>query len=236
MWATDRVVFTDTGDTSAITVRPATRPSRVQAVILGHPLGRGYAVMIGIPELVTNQLVRDRRPAIAIVRALERAGATTVPIVFDEYDHGFGTHSDPVRTIVDALTGTPLGRVTLQVTAAALVLLLVMAIRPIAPRAAPSITRRSPLEHVGALAHAYRQADARSLGIGRLIAGLRRRHPLGIARSVPNATYLAALRARVPAVESDVDRIAASLAPDSSTAIADVGDAIANIERKFKSD
>ena len=220
----------------SLTVHGVRAAANLRAVILGRKVGQGYAVLIATPELVTNQLLSDRRPAVAIVRALERANPMHGRVVFDEYDHGAGPHADPMGAVVDALTDTTLGRMTLQAAAAALILMLVVAVRPLAPLPTPSITRRSPLEHVGALAHAYRQVDARTLGAERLVHGLRRRHSLGIARAVPDSVYLGALRTRIPAAADDVDRIAQALTPDSSLGIATIGDAVANIERKFKGD
>jgi hypothetical protein len=145
-----------------------------------------------------------------------------------------------VAAVQEALTGTPAGRVTLGLVAAALVLLLASGVRPLAPVSVPPVSRRSPLEHVGALAHAYAQVDARSLGASRLVRGLRRRHSLGLPRTLPDDTYLSALRARIPTAAADVDRIAAALAPHSSDSsdpsdrFSATGAAVANIERAFR--
>ena len=224
--------------------RRARRDSTQQpALVLGHRVGRGYAIAVAPPAIVMNQVMREPRPAIAIVRALQFA--STVPgvqsrsnrVVFDEYHHGFGTHADMVAAVERALTGTPAGRMTIQLIVAALVLLLAFSVRPLAPVSVPSTSRRSPLEHVGALAHAYSQVNARSLGANRLVRGLRRRHPLGLPRALPDSTYLSALRDRLPAASADVDRISAELAPhslDPSDHFADVGAAVANIERAFR--
>ncbi len=213
------------------------------ALVLGHRLGRGYVIAVAPAEILMNQVMRNPQAAIAIVRALQFAnGSGSSPkqpgsVVFDEYHHGFGTHADMPAAISHALTDTPPGRVTLGIVAAALVLLLAFAVRPLAPLPVPLISRRSPLEHVGALAHAYSQVDARSLGTGMLVRGLRRRHSLGLPRSVSNSTYLSALRDRLPATSPDIDRIATALVPDSpnpSDHLAAVGAAVANIERAFR--
>jgi hypothetical protein len=158
-------------------------------------------------------------------------------IIFDEYHHGFGSHADMVAAIERALIETPLGRMTIELVAAALVLLLAFAIRPLAPVPASPVSRRSPLEHVGALAYAYSQVNAKALGTNRLVRGLRRRHPIGLPRSLPDSDYLSALRNRIPAVSSDVDTIVAASAITSSASsdgIAATGAAVANIERAFR--
>jgi uncharacterized protein DUF4350 len=212
------------------------------ALILGHRVGRGYAIAVAPAPIVMNQVVRDPRIAIAMVRAIQFAITTRAPsqrssnVIFDEYHHGYGTHADMVAAVRYALAATPVGRMTIELIAAALVLLLAFGVRPLAPVSVPPVSRRSPLEHVGALAHAYSQVDARALGANRLVRGIRRRHPLGLPRSLPDASYLSALRARIPAASADVDRISAALAPDSSSSsahFADVGAAVANIERAF---
>lgn len=213
------------------------------ALVIGHRVGRGYAIAVAPAPIVMNQLFRNPQTAIAIVRAIQFANATLGPqprsnnIVFDEYHHGFGAHADMVAAVEHALTDTPLGRMTIEIIAAALVLLLAFAVRPLAPVSTPTVSRRSPLEHVGALAYAYSQVDARTLGANRLVRGLRRRHSLGIPRSLPDSTYLSALRARIPTVSPDVDHILAVMAAkpaDSSASFADTGAAVANIERAFQ--
>jgi hypothetical protein len=213
------------------------------ALVLGHRFGRGYAIAVAPAPIVMNQLLHEPRVAIAIVRAVQFANATLQPqprsnrIVFDEYHHGFGTHANMGAAIEHFLTATPPGRMTTELVVAALVLLLAFGVRPIAPVPTPPISRRSPLEHVGALAYAYSQVDARRLGTNRLVRGLRRRHSLGLPRSLPDADYLSALRARVPVVTTEVDSITAALASNStgsSDHFASTGAAIANIEKAFR--
>ena len=227
------------GDSTTARVDSAQRP----ALVLGHSFGRGYVIAITPAPIVTNRIMRDPRAAIAIVRALQFANTATASqprfnrVVFDEYHHGFGTHADVAAAVARALGETPVGRMTIEVIAAALVLLLAFAVRPIAPVSTAPLSRRSPLEHVGALAHAYLQVDARKLATGRLVRGLRRRHPLGLPRSQPDSVYLSTLRDRLPTVSTDVGRILASLSTDShdsSDHFATTGAAVANIERAFK--
>ena len=215
-------------------------------LVSGHRVGRGYAIAVAPPTIVMNQVIREPRAAIAIVRAIQFANSSigasgTQPhandVVFDEYHHGFGVHADMPAAVINALTNTPLGRVTLELVAAALVLLLAIAVRPIAPVSIPAVSRRSPLEHVGALAHAYAQVNARALGTGRLVRGLRRRHPLGLPRSLPDSVYLTALRDRIPSAATDVDRILSASTPDLPDIpdrFVTIGAAVANIERTLQ--
>ena len=217
--------------------------SQQAALVIGHRVGRGYAIAVAPAQIVINQSVREPRSAIAIVRAIQFASTSTAQqprshkIVFDEYHHGFGTHADMVAAIERGLTQTPLGRVTLELVAAALMLLLAFAVRPLAPISVPPVSRRSPLEHVGALAYAYSQVNAKTLGTTRLIHGLRRRHPFGLPKSVPDSEYMSTIRTRVPAVATDVDEVLAASSINlsaSSDSFADTGTAIANIERAIQ--
>jgi len=75
-----------------------------------------------------------------------------------------------------ALTEVPAGRALAQAGLAALVLLAAFAPRALPPAAERRAERRSPLEHVGALAGAYREARATRLVARRLARGLRRRY------------------------------------------------------------
>lgn len=237
------------------------RPSPPRALVLGHTFGRGHAIAVATGDLLSNQLLRDGRPAIAIVRALEWArgqraatGAATGAgtgavksasniasnIVFDEYHHGFGIHANPVAAVERALVSTPLGRMALQAAVAAVVLIMAVGARPLSPTASREYPRRSPIEHVGALAHAYLQVDARRIGADRLVQGLRRRHPLGVARSLPHDVYLAVLRTQLPGTASDVNIVSAAIARESTQrtqhdSFATIGAAVANIERTFRS-
>lgn len=223
-------------------IRNTADSTGLATVVLGHAVGHGYAIAIAATDMMVNQAMRDPRPIIAVVRAI-RFGCSRVgsgpdcsSIVFDEYHHGYGQHANIVAAIDHALVDTAPGRMMIELIAAALVLLLAYSVRPLAPVARPVVSRRSPLEHVGALAHAYAQIDSRRLGVRRLTRGLRRRHSLGIPVSVPDQVYLSALRSRLPSVESSVDRVAAALSADSHNSpdrFATTGEAFANIERAF---
>jgi hypothetical protein len=212
-------------------------------LVLGHRFGRGYAIAVAPAPIITNQLMRDPNAAIAITRAIQFADSSLASfsrsnvVVFDEYHHGYGTHADMIGAVERGLTTTSVGRMTVQFIAAALVLLLAYGVRPLAPASVPTPSRRSPLEHVGALAHAYLHVRAHKLGANRLVRGLRRRHSLGLPGSLPDPVYLTALRTRVPGVSADVDRILTALAPDSpdsSDHFAITSAAVANIERTFQ--
>jgi hypothetical protein len=207
----------------------------VDALILGRTFGRGHVIGVAPAEILSNQLFRTGVPAVALVRALEWAdGDAPRPLLFDEYHHGEGTHADPFDATVHALTDTPLGRATLMALAAALVLLAAAGARPIAPLATGVIQRRSPREHVQALARAYLQSHATQLGAERLVQGLRRRHPLGMPRGVSDRVYLETIRSRFPGVAQDATLVIDTLQRSDTARLAPARDALASIEHALR--
>ncbi|MEJ7810563.1 MAG: DUF4350 domain-containing protein [Gemmatimonadaceae bacterium] len=208
-----------------------------QPVTLGFTLGRGRVVALADPILVRNRVVRTRGAGPHVLRALGWASpAPGARMVFAEYHQGFGVHANLTRAVWTALRDTPAGRAALQVGIAALALLLALGPRPIPPVSRTRIERRSPLEHVGALARAYEQIGATRLATRRLIAGLRRRHPLGAARAGDDEQYLGALKSRYRQLAPDVDLLVAASARQLPPAeFARVARAIANIERTIQS-
>jgi hypothetical protein len=183
--------------------------------------------------VLANGQFREKATAVMPIRMLEWIAPGRRPtIVFAEYHQGHGIHASIVKTVRRELAHTPAGRVVLQLFAAAALLLLAAGVRPIAPRARVTSERRSPLEHVGALARAYSQVDATRTALRRLVRGLRRRHPIGTLRSAPDDEYLASVAARHPAIAGDVDLLLKTIhdrpSPDRFEA---AGAAIAHIER-----
>jgi uncharacterized protein DUF4350 len=201
--------------------------------VLGIPLGRGRIVMMGHGSLFANVQIRERSNAVLLIRMLEwLAPGRRPPLIFAEYHQGHGQHPSVMKTIRRELAYTPGGRVVLQLLIAAGLLLLAVGIRPIAPRARIRSERRSPLEHVGALADAYAQVNAARTALHRLTRGLRRRHPIGTLRSASDDEYLSSLAARHPSLAADVD-VLLKLINDRPTPerFEAGGAAIAHIER-----
>ncbi|HSC32091.1 MAG TPA: DUF4350 domain-containing protein [Gemmatimonadaceae bacterium] len=204
----------------------------VRPAIMMRKLGMGSAVIVADWSFARNDNVRDTSGMILGVRLLERAGIDrTRPLVFDEFHQGFGSTNDMFEQIGDAMFKTPVGRAGVQALIAGLLLLLAVGVRPFAPRGRQSIERRSPLEHVGALRLAYERIHATKLATGRLVRGLRRRHPLG-AGALADDAYLKRLAERVPATASDAALLERALTtPMAVTEWVAVGDAIDHIER-----
>jgi hypothetical protein len=206
-------------------IQPTTSPA-----VLGIPKGKGRIVVLSDPHILRNQLLDEEDLVVLPQRLLEWAapspGAT---IEFDEYHQGAGRHGDPIRVVSRALGETPPGRMALQLALAGLVLLLALGTRPILPRSRARFERRSPLEHVGALARAYAQAGATRLAARRLAHGIRRRH--GAAqRSGDDESFLRRLAERHPTIRNSIERLIAAtrqpLPPREFTLLADDIDTI----------
>lgn len=220
-------------------VRVLVRVSRdgtLEPAILARPMGRGWVVALSDVQWLANEFVRDTAAAVAAVRLVEwPAPSVRRPLVFDEYHQGFGLYVSLRQVVMHALAATPPGRAFLQVLVAGLVLLVALGVRPIAPRARARIERRSPLEHVGALAHAYEQVRATRTATKRLLHGLRRRHPLGLPPSADDARYLDLLRVHAPSLADDITLVSQALAqPLTAAEWVRIGGAIDHIERTIR--
>ena len=206
--------------------------SAKRSIVLGRTLGRGRVVAVADPRLLLNDRMRDSGFAELPVRLLEwLSPQQRGPVIFDEYHQGFGRHASLTRTVGRGLVHTPAGRAIVVLGVAALLLLLSRAIRPMPPRPRQRIERRSPLEHVTALARAYEQVGATRTAARSLVRGLRRRRIAG-RRAAPDADLLRALAERHPGISAEVDRIlVATETPVPASELLAVGRAIATIER-----
>ena len=203
---------------------------RVRPAVLGIPLGRGHIIAVADPWIVRNQVLDEEELVVLPQRMLEwTAPAPDARIVFDEYHHGMGRHANVIGAMKRALSTTPVGRVALQAMLAGLVLLLALGARPIAPRPRMRVERRSPFEHVGALARAYSQIGATRLAARRLVRGLRRRHGAGV-RVGDDAAFLRRLVVRHEKLRPNVERLISAtetaLPPREFTLLADDIDTI----------
>ena len=200
-----------TVDSSAVETRDPDDTTSSATVAASFPWGRGRVVVVSDPRLLRNSELDETYGGVIAIRLLERATPPGVSrLIFDEYHFGYGQRRTFIGLIAGALFGTPAGRLTLQVAAAALILLLAFAPRALKPVSRPTIERRSPLEHVGALARAYEQVDATRTAMQRLVRGVRRRHtPAG--STVPDDAYLEGLAQRHPETRADVALVVRAL-------------------------
>jgi len=215
--------------------------------VIGFPLERGRVVVASDPDLLRNDVLRVCRwgADVAAVRMLEYAsedapgGGRRDRLVFDEYHQGYGEQPGTIRGIMSYLERTRSGHLVLQLAGAGLLLLFAVGPRLLVPRPAERIERRSPLEHVEALARAYRAVGATRTATARLLHGVRRRveHSLGGQRGGhTDDAFLSWARDRVPARATDVDLVREALAkPVSRHELEVVGQALRRLETSLTS-
>jgi len=143
-------------------------------VVIDYRLGRGRVIAWADALPLTNTRLKSSHAAELFARtAVDAAGGRT--LWFDEYHHGFKSGGSVVRGTARFLASERAGHAALQVMAAILGVLLLVGRRFGRPLPSPPARRRSPLEHVEALAGAYRQAGARDTARRLLLAGMARR-------------------------------------------------------------
>jgi hypothetical protein len=210
------------GATTLASVELDGKDSTEAPAVIGFPLGAGRVVVTADPDLLRNDVLRvcSWGADIAAVRALEYlsadapGGGRRDRLVFDEYHQGYGDQPGTMRGIVKYLGGTGSGHLLLQLAGAGLVLLLAVGPRLLVPRAPERIERRSPLEHVDALARAYHAVGATRTATARLLHGVRRRveHALGSrGGNTTDESFLAWAQQRVPERTTDVDLVRLAL-------------------------
>ncbi len=205
-----------------------------EPMVVGLPYGRGRVVIAAEPDLFRNSTVREDDGSVRIVRFVEwLTDGHRVPIVFDEYHHGYGTHAGVLREARRALIDSAAGRVVLQIAGAGLLLLLALAVRPIRPQPRVSIERRSPLEHVSALARAYAAVRATPLATRLLVRGLHRRHP-GTRAGTGEQAFLSALARQDPTIGEAVERVARVFDDKEAATASELSAALVRIEQALK--
>ncbi len=229
-------------DTVSLLVARGAR--RESPVALGRPLGRGRVMVVSDAALLRNDVLRlcgagaaAQPPAVRVARMLAWASPAPGALVFDEYHqghHGGLPEDDSTGAVAYALTRTPWGRALGVAVLASLLALWGAGARALAPVGRTRIERRSPLEHVGALARAYQQAGASRTTTRRLVRGLRRRHPAAARRGATDDAFLEELAARDPSIERAVALVRrGSERQLASAELVAVGQAIDEIEQSI---
>jgi hypothetical protein len=165
-------------DSSRAVRRGAARLLRVEdgrAAAVEIRRGKGRVIAISDARPFTNGELRESGAALAFARFASMATAGGRTLAFDEYHHGHREGRTLNGSILRFLVERPLGNAILQLAGVGILLLLFHARRFGSPLPDPRARRRSPLEHVEALAGAYRQAGAKRTARRLLVAGLARR-------------------------------------------------------------
>lgn len=211
---------------------------------IGFPLGRGRVVVVSDPDQLRNDVLRVCRwgldvVAVRMLEYLSHDGPTMRDrLVFDEYHQGFGAHPGTVGAIALYLSRTPSGHLLLQCLLGGLVLLLALGTRLVPARDPERVERRSPLEHVGALARAYLRVGATRTATARLLHGVRRR--LGrsprIARSdASDLAFLDDASRMAPDLRDDIALIRRAMdTPVAPRELESVGRALSRLEETLQ--
>jgi len=210
----------------------------------GYPLGRGRVVVLSDPDLLRNDVLRVCKWGLDVVatRMLEylaTADQKRDRLLFDEYHQGFGAHPGTMRAIFGYLSRAASGHVLLQAMLGGLVLLLALGPRALPAHDAERVERRSPLEHVSALAQAYARVGGTRTATTRLLRGVRRRVERGVRRDLRLTTTESDARfleetARVPALAEDVALVRRALSgPVGKREFELVGSALRHIEESL---
>jgi hypothetical protein len=139
--------------------------------------GGGTITLAADAGWFSNEVWRDSDVPIVVLPLLTPAARRPGRVAWDEYHQGFGQHggSSLAGRTWSWLRESPAGWAILQLIAVALVWLALTAVRFGPARAVIERRRRSPLEHLEALAAGLESAADADTAVQRLVAGLRRR-------------------------------------------------------------
>lgn len=145
-----------------------------EAAVISFGLGAGRVIAFSDVTPLTNESLRSGGVALLFARVAEAVVGDSGMIEFDEYHQGYRAGGGPWAALRSFL-GTRAGNGVLQLALAGLLVLLLAARRFGEPYRPAPPRRRSPIEHVEALATAYQRAGARRTARRLLLEGLQRR-------------------------------------------------------------
>ncbi len=170
-----RWVFANSSPVFDWPVDPLLVTASGREVGMRYNFGAGGVLAFSDAAPLTNREIEGGGAALLLARAAAAVAGPGHPLRFDEYHHGFRAGGSAVGGTLRFLRDTSLGHAALQLALAAGGVLWLMGRRFGGVVSAPPERRRSPLEHVAALAEAYRQAGARDTVRRLLLSGLARR-------------------------------------------------------------
>lgn len=161
--------------------------------------GGGRVLVVADPVYFRNRAWRDTDAPYFVVPLLVPTPERRGPLVWDEYHQGFATATGASGVLWTWLWRSPAGWAILQLTAVTLVWLAVTAVRFGPAQAVIERRRRSPLEHLDALATGLEGANGADTAVDLILSGLRRRlSRTGQAGGGDVASWLAALELALP--------------------------------------
>jgi len=176
-----------------------------QPAVAGFSLGKGRVMYFADGDLLRNDVLRycPWGADVLAVRSLEWVSRDERPrLVFDESHRNERVAMWYIR-LAGLIARSADGRVAGTLALAAIALILSLARRPLPVTSSRKLERRSPLEHVDALARAYAQAGATKTAARRLVRGLRRRHS-SLVRHGDDEEFLQRIAERHPALSEHI--------------------------------
>ena len=168
---------------------------RRPVLLMAHPKAGHPVLLLSDPALLDNRTLRESDLAPSLIRYLAAAGPG---VRFDEYHHGYTSGGGMLPALLDWSGRSPWGWTLWQLLGVGAIVLLVAMPRTGPVRSVIRRARRSPLEHVRALATALRAARGHDVAVDLLVRGLRRRLSRdGRPTREPSAQWLSRLQDRV---------------------------------------
>jgi len=149
-----------------------TEDGRAAALRLSYRQG-GEALILGDSRLVSNRVLKETEAGLTLIPWLLASAPKRV--VFDEYHHGFQHRQSIVWATWRWILGSPIGWLVLQSVVVGLGALGYSAVRFGPALSAVERRRRSPLEHLDALAAGLERSRGADEAVSLLSRGLRRR-------------------------------------------------------------
>jgi hypothetical protein len=173
----------------------------VAAVVL--PFGEGTVVAWSDAAPLTNGWLRTSGAALPFARIVADLTPPAERVVFDEFHHGFRGEGSPAQAVAAFVRERPAGRMTLQLLVVGLGLLWLAGRRLGSPYPPLPVRRRSPVEHLFALAEAYHRGGAHASARRLLVVGLARRFGRRPPAAGGEEAFLERLAAHPAAIQAD---------------------------------
>lgn len=144
------------------------------AAVLLLTIGDGRALVLSDAAPLTNERLQAGGAATFVARAIAWF-AGPLPVWFDEFHHGYDERAGITQALSRFLRETPAGWASAQLVLLGIAATVFAGVRLGAPLSPPAPARRSSIEHVDALAAAYRSARAARRPAALLVEGLKLR-------------------------------------------------------------
>lgn len=165
--------------------------------------GGGVITLAADPGYFRNRAWRDTNVPFFAVPLLTPPRGERGRVTWDEYHQGFGRGGSLEGAVRDWLANSPAGWALLQLMGVGLVAVAMAAVRFGPAQAVIDRRRRSPLEHVEALAASLEGAGGVDTTVALIVAGLRRRlGRAGVLRPDEQQAWLSTLELALPTVRA----------------------------------